>query len=71
MLLLMAALGMPGYLVHLFGLALTAARLVHAMHFTGAASTLDRAPGGGARLTFGVLLFASLGLIVHSLMQLA
>jgi uncharacterized membrane protein YecN with MAPEG domain len=69
MLLLMAALGMPGSLVHLFGLILTAARLVHAMHFTGAASTLITRQVG-ATLTYGVVLFASLGLLVHSLLRL-
>jgi uncharacterized protein len=69
MLLLMAALGMPGYLVHLFGLVLTGARLLHAMHFTGAATALITRQLG-ATATFGFVLFASLGLIVHSLLRM-
>jgi uncharacterized membrane protein YecN with MAPEG domain len=66
MLLLMAAMGLPSYLVHAFGMALTGARLLHALHFTGAASTL-MARQVGATVTFGVILLASLGLIAHAL----
>ena len=70
LMLLMAGLGMPGYLLHLFGLALTAARILHALHFTGALDALV-ARQLGASVTFGVLFFASVGLVVHAALRLA
>ena len=69
LLLLMAALGMPGYLVHLFGLVLTVGRVAHAAHFSGAYTGL-MARQVGAMLTFGVLLLGSLGLVAHALTRL-
>jgi len=65
LLLLMAALGAPGYILHLFGLALTGARTLHGLHFTGIVSTLV-ARQVGATVTLLLLLFGSLGVIVHA-----
>lgn len=65
-LVLMALLGTPLWVLHLFGLALTLGRVLHARHFTRA-----DAPGwqrsAGAGLTGLVLSLASLGLIGHAL----
>ncbi len=64
-LVLMALLGTPPWVVHLFGLALTVGRLLHAWHFTQ-----DDAPGwqrgSGAMLTLVALVGASAGLIAHA-----
>jgi uncharacterized membrane protein YecN with MAPEG domain len=69
LLLLMAALGAPVYVLHLFGLALTAARVLHALHFTGAVTALVMRQAG-ALGTWVVLLLASVGLIAHALTRL-
>lgn len=65
---LMAGLGTPGWVIHLFGIALTAGRLAHGWHFVQ-----EDAPrwqrGVGAGLTMLVLLGGSLGLIGHALSQ--
>jgi uncharacterized membrane protein YecN with MAPEG domain len=69
LLLLMAALGAPGYILHLFGLALTGGRVAHALHFTDLVrSRVTRE--AGALLTFAVLLLGSLGVIVHGMILL-
>ena len=66
MLLLMAALGLPWYLVHVFGATLTIGRVAHAAHFTGAYDALI-ARQVGAMLTFLPIGLGSLGLIFHAL----
>ena len=70
MMLLLAGLGMPGYLLLVFGLTLTAARILHGLHFAGVLDTVV-ARQVGASVTFVVVLLASLGLVVHAVMQLA
>jgi uncharacterized membrane protein YecN with MAPEG domain len=63
---LMAAMGTPGWVLHLFGIALTAGRLAHGWHFVQA-----DAPGWqrgiGTLLTMLVLIGGSVGLIGHAL----
>ncbi len=63
---LMALIGTPVWLVHLFGLVLTFGRVLHGWHFARAG-----APGWmrsvGATLTLLVLLGASVGLLAHGL----
>ncbi|MBP7243460.1 MAPEG family protein [Amaricoccus sp.] len=66
MLLLMAALGLPWYLVHVFGATLTVGRIAHAAHFTGAYDALI-ARQVGAMLTFLPITLGSVGLIFHAL----
>ncbi len=64
-----AAMGTPIWVVHLFGVALTLGRGLHAWHFVQ-----DDAPAwqraGGALLTFAVLGLGSLGLIAHALTRM-
>ena len=63
---LMALIGTPAWVLHLFGIALTLGRLVHGWHFVqGDAPGWQR--GMGASLTMVVLIGASLGLIAHAL----
>lgn len=63
---LMALLGTPAWVVHLFGLALTAGRVLHGLHFTqGDAPGWQRS--AGAALTMLALVGASAGLIGHAL----
>jgi hypothetical protein len=63
---LMAALGTPGWVLHLFGIALTVGRLAHGWHFVQPdAPRWQR--GLGAGLTMLVLLAGSVGLIGHAL----
>ncbi len=65
LILLMALLGAPAWLVHVFGLALTLGRVLHGLHFTRTdAPGWQR--GAGAGLTLLVLVAASLGLIGHA-----
>lgn len=63
---LMAILGAPVWLIHVFGIALTLGRLAHGWHFSR-----DDAPGwqrgAGAGTTFLLLAAASLGLVGHAL----
>ncbi|MER2508234.1 MAPEG family protein [Amaricoccus sp.] len=66
MLLLMAAMGLPWFLVHGFGATLTVGRLLHAAHFTGAYDALI-ARQIGAMLTFAAIGLGSVGLIFHAL----
>lgn len=66
----MAAMGTPVWVLHVFGLALTAGRVLHAWHFVRA-----DAPGwqraAGAMLTAVVLAAGSLGLVLHALVGMA
>lgn len=65
----MAAMGTPAWVIHLFGLALTIGRALHAWHFIQA-----DAPGwqraGGALLTAAVLALGSLGLVLHAIVRM-
>jgi hypothetical protein len=69
LLLTMALLGTPAWVIHLFGIALTLGRVLHALHFTA-----DAAPqwqrGAGAGLTLLVLLLGGLGMIGHAVAAL-
>ncbi len=62
----MALMGTPGWVIHLFGVALTLGRLLHGWHFVQ-----TDAPGwqraGGSALTLLPLLAGSLVLAVHAL----
>ena len=61
-------MGMPGWLLHLAGLALTAGRLLHGWYFlTGAARLNVRV--AGMMLTVAVIALLSLGLVFHALAQ--
>jgi hypothetical protein len=65
----MAAMGAPLWVLHLFGLALTAGRALHAWHFVQAdAPGWQRAAGAG--LTIAVLAAGSLGLAAHALVRM-
>jgi uncharacterized membrane protein YecN with MAPEG domain len=65
----MAVLGTPVWVLHLFGLALTLGRAVHAWHFVQAdAPEWQRA--AGAALTLAVLGLGSFGLIAHALVRM-
>lgn len=67
---LMALIGTPAWVLHLFGIALTLGRLIHGWHFVQAdAPGWQR--GAGAALTMTVLIGASLGLIAHALFGMA
>ncbi|WP_316013222.1 MAPEG family protein [Roseobacter sp. HKCCA0434] len=63
---LMSALDTPVFVLHLFGIALTLGRVLHARHFTQ-----NDAPGWqrmyGTILSLTVILLGSLGLIAHAL----
>jgi uncharacterized membrane protein YecN with MAPEG domain len=63
---LMAAIGAPVWLIHVFGIALTLGRLAHGWHFSR-----DDAPGwqrgAGAGISFLLLAAGSLGLAGHGL----
>lgn len=65
LLLLMALIGTPAVVIHLFGATLLVARLLHGWHFAQ-----DDAPGwqraAGAGLTMLVQLLAGLGLLAHA-----
>jgi uncharacterized membrane protein YecN with MAPEG domain len=62
---LMAALGAPAWLIHVFGISLTLGRVAHGWHFSR-----DDAPGWqrglGAGITFLLLALGSLGLVGHA-----
>ncbi len=64
-----ALVGAPAFVVHLFGLALTAARVMHGWHFMQA-----DAPGwqrvGGTALTLTVLIVGGLGVAAHAILAL-
>ncbi len=67
---LMALIGTPAWVLHLFGIALTLGRLIHGWHFVqGDAPGWQR--GAGAALTMTVLIGASFGLIAHALFGMA
>jgi uncharacterized membrane protein YecN with MAPEG domain len=57
MLVIAAATGMAGWLIHLFGLAFTAGRALHAWHFI-----LERAPLWQRLVGFGIAGLAAFGL---------
>ncbi len=63
---LMALIGAPVWLIHVFGIALTLGRLAHGWHFSR-----DDAPGwqrgAGAGITFLLLGAGSVGLVGHAL----
>jgi uncharacterized membrane protein YecN with MAPEG domain len=63
---LMAAIGAPVWLIHVFGIALTLGRLAHGWHFSR-----DDSPGwqrgAGAGISFLLLAAGSLGLAGHGL----
>ncbi len=62
----LAFLATQTWVIHALGVALTAGRAMHALHFMQAdAPRWQRA--GGAILSFAVLLLASLGVIFHAL----
>lgn len=63
---LMALIGTPGWVLHLFGIMLTLGRLIHGWHFVQAGAP-GWQRGAGAALTMTVLIGASLGLIAHAL----
>lgn len=69
LLLLMAMMGTPAWVVHIFGAVLTFGRAVHAAHFLAA-----DAPGWqrvtGALCTALVQLLAAVGLIGHAVLQM-
>ncbi len=67
---LMALIGTPAWVLHLFGIALTLGRLVHGWHFVqGDAPGWQR--GLGTALTMTALIGASLGLVAHALFGMA
>jgi hypothetical protein len=66
---LSAALGAPAWVIHLLGIALTAARILHGLHFLAAdAPAWQRSVG--AAVTLFALLLAALGAIGHGLARL-
>lgn len=69
LMLAMAAMGTPGWVLHLFGVTLVVSRVLHGMHFTA-----EDAPawqrGAGAGLSFLLLLLGALGVIGHALVRL-
>lgn len=66
LMLLMAAFGTPAWVIHLFGIALTVGRVLHAAHFIAA-----DAPGWqrmiGAGLSLLVVALAALGVLGHAI----
>ncbi|QHQ36771.1 MAPEG family protein [Algicella marina] len=65
-LLIMALLGTPAWVLHLFGITLLAARLIHGWHFTRPdAPGWQRAAGAGLTVLLQFAIVA--GLIVHGL----
>ncbi|TYO89519.1 MAPEG family protein [Oceanicella actignis] len=66
LLLMMAMLGAPLWVLHLFGATLTLGRLLHAMHFMAAdAPAWQRSVG--ATLSLAVLVLGALGVAGHAL----
>jgi uncharacterized membrane protein YecN with MAPEG domain len=65
---LIEMLGAPGWVVHLFGLALVAGRATHA--YSCGAERRMNARVFGMALTLGFFLAAGLGLAVHGLVRL-
>jgi uncharacterized protein len=65
-LLMMALMGAPAFVLHLFGLMLTAGRVMHGLHFAREGSPV-LLRGAGAGLTFLVVLFGALGIVAHAL----
>lgn len=69
LLFLMALLGTPAWVIHLFGLPLTLARLLHASYFLRAGAPMrHRVLAAGT--TFTVLGLASAGLVLHAAAQM-
>ena len=66
---LMAVIGTPAWVVHIFGLSFTGARAVHAWHFIQ-----DDAPGWqrfyGTVITFTCIGLAGTGLVAHAIAQM-
>ncbi len=70
LILLMALLGAPAWLVHLFGIALVVGRVLHGWHFIQQdAPAWQRA--GGAMLTFFAQVALILGLIGHAVVGMS
>jgi hypothetical protein len=65
-LLVMALMGAPVWVIHLFALPLTVGRILHGLHFAGRGPALFR--GIGAGLTMLVLLVGSIGVILHAVL---
>ena len=59
-------MGMPGWVVHLFGLTLVAGRLLHGWYFLTGARVL-RVRVVGMMLTVGVIFVLALGAVFHGL----
>jgi len=69
LMLLMASLGAPAWVVHLFGIALTVGRVLHALHFIAEdAPRWQRFAGAG--LSTLVLGLGAIGTIGHALWQM-
>ncbi len=69
LLLIMAALGAPGYILHGFGIAIVVSRAMHAHHFIQEDAVRWTRFYSSVATVF-ILLFASVGLIGHSLLTL-
>lgn len=69
LLLLMSLIGTPAWVLHLFGLTLTIARLLHAYHFISEKRAIWQR-GWGTRLTFAVLGVGSVGMVAHAVFQM-
>lgn len=65
-LLVMALMGTPVWVIHLFGLPLTISRILHGLHFAGRGPKLFRMIG--ASVTMLVLLLGSIGVILHAVL---
>lgn len=68
-LLIMALIGTPAWIIHIFGILLTLGRVLHGLHFA-AADAPGWQRGAGAGLTMLVQLFTILGLISHAVFGL-
>lgn len=69
LLLIMAALGTPGFVLHGFGLVYTIARILHASYFVRENSPL-RPRFLGAVATLLVTFLAAVGIVAHALIIL-
>lgn len=69
LLILMAVIGTPAWVIHLLGLPLTLARIAHATYFLRPSAPLALRFYGAA-VTFPILGLASAGLILHAAAQM-